>query len=225
MFMSDIYSVIAYIARYWFVALVLVIIWRALYWLRRDARRVSRALRRYPDAGYIGEWAVIDVETAQPTGEVLAAPQDGWLGSARGCDVCLPHADMPAHAARFFLRADGLHLVPRRSGVLMVDGEPVRREAVLRHGATVSCGRAALQLRLFAGVVLSGEKPGRKPRPDPEPVLPDLPPEVAEAEEEGAEAGDAPAQQETPSSLPVPSMTVSSKKIRRKTREPQTPNA
>ncbi len=54
MFMSDIYSVIAYIARYWFVALVLVIIWRALYWLRRDARRVSRALRRYPDAGYIG---------------------------------------------------------------------------------------------------------------------------------------------------------------------------
>lgn len=105
--MSDIYSVIAYIARYWFVALVLVIIWRALYWLRRDARRVSRALRRYPDAGYIGEWAVIDVETAQPTGEVLAAPRDGWLGSARGCDVCLPHADMPAHAARFFLRADG----------------------------------------------------------------------------------------------------------------------
>lgn len=155
---ESIYAVAAYIARYWFAALAVVIVWRGIIWMRKDADRVSRAQRNLPDAGYIGEWAVVasDVPTT-PEGLVLRAPRDGWIGSARACDVRLKDAGVSAHAARFFLREDGLHVQPQHSGEMLVDGEPVQREAVLRHGATLTIGGVTLQLRLFAGVVLSGE--------------------------------------------------------------------
>ena len=42
---------------------------------------------------------------------------------------------------------------------LLVEGQPVRRKAVLRHGAVLRVGERALQLRLFAGVLLKGETP------------------------------------------------------------------
>ncbi len=157
---ESVYAVIAYIARYWFALLAVVIIWRAVLWLRQDAERVSRFRRRLPDAGFIGEWAVVASEAeAAPVSMVLRAPRDGWIGGARACDVFLPDAGVPARAARFFLKRDGLHVQPQRSDYILVDGEPVKYEAVLRHGATLTAGGVTLQLRLFAGVLLDGETP------------------------------------------------------------------
>lgn len=164
--MSDsAYNVVAYIARYWFLFLALMIVWRAIVWLRKDADRISRAKRSLPDAGYIGEWAVVASDAPGVSDEmVMRASRDGWLGSARACDVRLRDAGVPARAARFYLRPDGLHMLPTRSGILLVDGEPVQREAVLRHGATLTVGGVTMQLRLFAGVLLQGEKPARRQR-------------------------------------------------------------
>ncbi len=162
--MNDFYSVIAYIARYWFAALGLTIIVRAVLWLRKESAAVQKAVGRLPDAGFIGEWAVVTSDEKRlPEGKTLPAPRDGWIGCARACDVRLPGGGVPNRAARFMLRRDGLHVYPRGKGVL-VDGEPVRREAILRHGATLSVGGVTLQLRLFAGVVLIGEAPIRRGR-------------------------------------------------------------
>lgn len=175
---DSVYAVVAYIARYWFAALALVIVWRAFIWLRKDAELSSRVQRRLPDAGYIGEWAVVASEApAMPKGLVLRAPRDGWIGSARACDVRLKDAGVPARAARFFLREDGLHVQPERSGTMLVDGESVQREAVLRHGATLTVGGVTLQLLLFAGILLQGESPvarrKRRQRPASEPQTAD----------------------------------------------------
>lgn len=169
--MSDsVYGVIAYLARYWLLGLMIIILWRAVLWLRKDAYRTARAQSRLPDAGFIGEWAVTESNTeTMPEGMLISAPRDGWVGSARSCDIRVKSAEVPARAARFFLRRDGLHMLPRRAGVLTVDGEPVRREAVLRHGAMMTVGEVTLQLRLFAGVLLTGEAPAagrRKKRGD-----------------------------------------------------------
>ena len=54
---------------------------------------------------------------------------------------------------------DGVHLRPVAGCGLLVEGQPVRRKAVLRHGAVLRVGERALQLRLFAGVLLKGETP------------------------------------------------------------------
>ncbi|MDL2318047.1 FHA domain-containing protein [Eubacteriales bacterium OttesenSCG-928-A19] len=157
---ESVYSVVAYIARYWFALLALVIVWRAIVWLRQDAHRVARAKRKLPDAGFIGEWAVVASGTPEiEVGTLLRAPRDGWIGSARACDVRLRDERVPARAARFFLREDGLHLQPSRGGGIEVDGEPVQHEAVLRHGAMLAIGGITLQLRLFAGILLEGESP------------------------------------------------------------------
>lgn len=157
---ESVYAVIAYVARYWFAALAVVIVWRAIVWTRKDSAQVSRAQEKLPDAGYIGEWAVVASDArAMPTGTVLRASRDGWLGSARGCDVRLRNAGVPAKAARFYLREDGLHVLPQRRGTIVVDGEQVKKEAVLRHGATLTVGGVTMQLRLFAGILLEGEMP------------------------------------------------------------------
>lgn len=157
--MSDsVYGVIAYIARYWFAILVVIILWRAILWLRKDAYRTAVVMDMLPDAGFIGEWVVVEsYDDTVAEGTVLNAPRDGWLGSARACDVRLKSRGIPARVARFYLRKDGLHLLPQRRGTVEVDGEPVHREAVLRHGALLAVGDITIQLRLFAGILLTGE--------------------------------------------------------------------
>lgn len=154
---DSVYSVIAYIARYWFALLVIIILWRAVVWLQKDADKRAREQSRLPDAGFIGEWVVLRPGGEMQEGMVLSAPREGWLGAARGCDVCIRGPKVPARAARFFLRRDGLHLQPQRRDIIRVDGEPVQQEAVMRHGATLSVGGITIQLRLFAGILLEGE--------------------------------------------------------------------
>lgn len=215
--MSDsAYSVVAYIARYWFLLLALLIVWRAIVWLRKDADRVSRAQRSLPDAGYIGEWAVVASDAPGVSDDlVMRASRDGWLGSARACDVRLRDAGVPARAARFYLRPDGLHMLPTRSGILLVDGEPVHREAVLRHGATLTVGGVTMQLRLFAGVLLSGEKTARRQRRN----LP--PPETEDADENAVEQFGGQSAEEAGEGyvrleLPKPALKVKSRYSRRR---------
>lgn len=188
---ASVYAVIAYIARYWFALLAVLIIWRAIRWLRQDIHRTARAQRTLPDAGYIGDWAVVASDAPRiQSGLILRAPRDGWIGSARACDVRLLHAGVPARAARFYLREDGLHVLPQRRGIVMVDGEPVQKEAVLRHGATLTAGGVTLQLRLFAGVLLSGETLTgsgrlRRKRPQPQPVVEEIYMPDEEEEDDG----------------------------------------
>lgn len=224
--MSDaVYAVIAYIARYWFTFLAVIIIWRAIIWLRKDADRLSRVRRRLPDAGYIGEWAVVASDApGVPAGMVLRAPRDGWVGSARACDIRLRDAGVPARAARFYLRPDGLHLLPQRSNQVLVDGETVQREAILRHGATMTVGGVTLQLRLFAGVLLSGETPvGRRQRRGQRLLpLPDeaIIPETDEDDEAILEAIEAEIEEEPealpPLELPKPALIIRTRKGRRR---------
>jgi len=167
--MSDsVYSVIAYIARYWFAFLVVIILWRAIIWLQKDAGQKARVQSRLPDAGHIGEWAVLESAGEMPEGMTLAATRDGWMGSARGSDLRIRGEGIPARAARFFLRRDGLHLQPHGKSVIEVDGEQVQHQAVLRHGATVTiAGIVTIQLRLFAGILLEGETIIRRKKPQP----------------------------------------------------------
>ena len=237
--MSDsVYAVLAYIARYWFALLAVVIIWRAIQWIRKDVDHKARVLRKLPDAGYIGEWAIVASDASSaPAGQVMHAPRDGWIGSARACDVRLKDAGVPARAARFYLQPDGLHLLPQRRDTILVDGESVQREAVLRHGATLTVGGVTMQLRLFAGVLLRGEsttssQPGaqhrrrRREAPEPEPEYElldedndtDLEEDTINMEEipYGDLEPDAQADASPHSELPQPTLTVSRRRIRRR---------
>lgn len=156
---KQLYELIAYIARYWFALLMLVIIWRAVHWLRFNANRNALVKSMLPDAGFIGEWVVLRGEGQVHSGTTLSATRDGWIGSGRTCDVRIHAKGIPKRVARFYLRTDGLHLLPQKMGLIEVDGTQVQQEAIMRHGATMTIGDITIQLRLFAGILLAGEIP------------------------------------------------------------------
>ncbi|MDR0898361.1 MAG: hypothetical protein LBN04_10970 [Oscillospiraceae bacterium] len=163
---SPFYEVIAYMARYWFALLALCVLWGAVRWLRAESVRARRGGEPMPVPveAPIGDWLVLAAGRARLSeGATLAAPREGWLGGARGCAVRLKGRGMPARAARFALQADGLRLLPRRAGVIAVDGQPVRREAVLRDGAMLTIGDTVLQLQLLDGVI-DAPKRVKKPK-------------------------------------------------------------
>ena len=151
------YDLIAYIARYGFCALMLVILWRAVHWIRYEASVKATQKSMLPDAGFIGEWVVLYGDDKIEDGTILNAPGDGFLGSGRSCDVRIPVKGVKKRAARFYFRRDGLHLLPVGGAEVVVDGRPVQQEAVLRHGAVLSVEGVVLQFRLFAGILLIGE--------------------------------------------------------------------
>lgn len=218
--MSDaVYAVLAYIARYWFALLLAVILWRAVVWMRKDAEHVAKTSRNLPDAGFIGEWAVVASDApAMPAGHVMRAPRDGWIGSARACDIRLKDAGVPARAARFFLRPDGVHVLPEKSGMMLVDGMVVQREAVLRHGATLTVGGVTLQLRLFAGVVLTPERPARWRRRAPVLAVVN---EYEEIEATGDMESVRQEWEQLPLALPRPTIRVKNCCVRRRKHAPQ----
>lgn len=167
------YDLVAYIARYGFFGLMVVILWRAVHWIRYEASVKAIEKSMLPDAGFIGEWAVLYGAGKMEEGEILNAPGDGFLGSGRACDVRIPVKGVKKRVARFYFRRDGLHLLPFGGGEIIVDGRPVYQEAVLRHGAILTIEGIALQFRLFAGILLTGEAAIGAPVEEPEPYPPD----------------------------------------------------
>ena len=156
------YDVLAVTASYWFAFLGIVIVWRAMRWLRTDAALRKQVLRELPDAGYIGTLYVLAgaAEYLMP-GDTLSLPAEGIMGSAAGCDVRITHDTVASRHALFSYQPDGLHLRPYRDHALMVDGMPLAApdEAILHHGATLELGAVVLQLRMFAGITAATRTP------------------------------------------------------------------
>lgn len=159
---TEVYEVLAYAMRYWFALLGLLIVWRAFRWLRKDRQANHRRLRDLPDAGMIGEMAVLAGSRELQPGMTVPVPREGALGYVRTCDVTVPVAGVARE--HLYFRYDpgkGLVIEPGFRQVCWIDGVAVtarssrRRPAVLRHGSVLQVGEAALRMRFFAG--LTGE--------------------------------------------------------------------
>ena len=57
---AEVYELIAQAARYWFLLLMAIIVWRSFRWYRRDRRQAKKRLKLLPDAGFVGEMVVIE---------------------------------------------------------------------------------------------------------------------------------------------------------------------
>jgi hypothetical protein len=215
---KSMYELIAYVMRYWFGVLMLVILWRAVHWIRYEADVKAIEKKMLPDAGFIGEWVVLYGADKMEEGTMLNAPGDGFLGSGRTCDVRIPVKGLPKRAARFYFRRDGLHLLPYKEGTIKVDGRPVRQEAVLRHGATLSVEGIVLQFRLFAGILLTGEAVI-------EPMEMEMPEETPPFESIGMETEIFGHSEEEAIELPKPAFQIVGRRRRGRNIEKRTPDA
>lgn len=153
------YEALAWLMRYWFVALALVTVYRALRWMLTDASLRRKAMRVLPDAGYIGHFLVLSGESRSLSpGDEIQLPCEGTLGYSRRCDVCIRHKSLFPREAFFWLEQDGLHMSPVHSGSFLVDGQQVGAgdEAVLLSGARLLIGEIAIELQLLKGLQLDG---------------------------------------------------------------------
>ncbi len=168
---EEIYEVVALAMRYWFALLGVMIVWRSFAWLRKDRRARHRRLKRLPDAGLIGEMAVLRGSDELPEGSVLPMPYEGTIGFVRSCDVTVPVEGVAAcHLDFSFQMQKGLLLYLRPGRTCMVDGIPLTRrdkprQLPMLHGSTLAIGDAVLQLRLFEELDTMPKRPPAQTQP------------------------------------------------------------
>lgn len=162
---SEIYEVVAQGARYWFLLLMALIVWRSYRWYRRDKRQAKKRLKLLPDAGYVGEMVVLEGADAFKRGDTLPVPWEGTLGSLRTNDLCVPVSGVAKRQLWFrFEEGKGLMVEPFRGQAANVDGEEAgaRKPVYMAHGSRLYVGGAELRLRLFMGFEGTGYAPRRE---------------------------------------------------------------
>ena len=153
------YELISMLMRYVFVFIGLMIVWRSLRWLRRDARAYQKELRSLPDAGLVGELVNL------ATGEAQPLPREGMMGSSRECDIRLKGPGIQRNHARFeFEDGNGLKIIPLRRASMLLNGAPLHGSGYALHGTQLQTGNIPLRVRLFAG--LKVPYPVAYPEPD-----------------------------------------------------------
>ena len=155
------YELLSMLMRYVFVFIGLMIVWRSLRWLRRDAKAYRKELRSLPDAGLVGEMVNLNTGEAQPL------PREGMIGSSRECDIRLKGQGIQRNHARFeFEDGKGLKIIPLRRANLLLGGTPLRGPGYALHGTQLQAGGIPLRVRLFAGLKV----PYPAPYPEPDAV-------------------------------------------------------
>ena len=141
------YELLALFMRYIFVLIGILILWRALRWLRRDARAYKKEMRSLPDAGLIGE--IVELET----GKRQPLPREGMMGASRFCDIRLKGAGVKRCHALFALEeGKGLQIIPQRGSSVMMAGVRIKGPDHALHGTELQLGETRILVRLFAGL-------------------------------------------------------------------------
>ncbi|MBP3452452.1 MAG: hypothetical protein J6M20_01915 [Clostridia bacterium] len=180
---ENIYEIVSLGMRYWFAFLGLLIVWRAFSWLRKDRRAKHRRLKHLPDAGMIGEMAVLQGSDELPEGTVIPVPRAGVLGFVRTCDVVVPVDGVAARHVDFvFQDGKGLLLFPLRKQRCIVDDTELTHRSKTKkhpmcHGSHLQVGDAVLRLRLFAGLDTAYRPTYAPYQPEPQPWWPEQYPE------------------------------------------------
>ena len=181
---EPIYELIAQGARYWFVFLMVLIVWRSWRWYRKDRRQAKKRLKLLPDAGFVGEMIVLKGGKHLERGRALAVPREGTLGFKRTNDLCVPVEGVARRHLWFrFEDGRGLLVEPYGHNPFRVDEVPFenRREPLyMGHGSRLRVGEAELRLRLFAGFEATGRAIRQSGVADPEP---DQQPDQAELQQ------------------------------------------
>lgn len=152
---TDIYRFLALTMRYWFLALMVIIVIRCYRWYRLERRNLKKSMQLLPDAGYIGELVVITGNDKLPAGTAISIPREGTLGVSRVNDIVVSDPNVSARHLWFrFDEERGLSVHPLSKNAANVDGKMItgsKQTAMMIHGSRLYVGSLELRLRLFAG--------------------------------------------------------------------------
>ncbi len=143
---SDLYALVALAARYWFAALMLVLLFRGWRMTVADNRRAKLLREWMGQTGCVGE---LIANPGARNRVSYPIPREGVLGSGRSADVRIRHRDLRRAHAHFELREGGLLIRPLGSARLAVGGGHSGEAVFLENGDVLNVGRLALMLVLF----------------------------------------------------------------------------
>ncbi len=152
---AEIYEIVALAARFWFLFLMALIVWRSYRWYAKERRQRKKRLRILPDAGFIGELVVTKGAGDLAEGAVLSVPFEGTLGFVRSNDICVPAPNVARRHLWFSYDAKaGLVLTALGHNDFSVDERTIGQDPgglCMQHGSRLYIGEAELRLRMFAG--------------------------------------------------------------------------
>ena len=143
---SDLYALIALAARYWFVALIAVLLFRGWRMTVADNRRAKLLREWMGQTGCVGE-LILNPGTKKHISYPI--PREGVLGSGRAADVRIRSRDLKHAHAHFELREGGLLVKPLGRAELKVGGGFTGESVFLQDGDVLTIGKLQLMLVLF----------------------------------------------------------------------------
>jgi len=145
---QNVYELIALAARYFFAALMVLIVLRAWRLTIVDSRRAQTLRRLSPETGLSGELIVMEGDQQARRGMRYPVIREGMIGSTRRADIRIRHSSVRRRHAWFQLTDAGL-AVRAHTGATLRDrrGRPVK-EIVLKDGGVLTIGRVKLMLVL-----------------------------------------------------------------------------
>lgn len=145
---SELYSVLAYGARYVFVALLALFLISSWFNLRRENSATKRARKTAPHVGTVGQLVVLEGAGVFARGDLIPIPPEGFIGAARICDVCVPLPDVKAkHIFYRFEEGSGLWCRPIGRNSFELDDEIIvdRKGSYILHGSIIKIGAGLFQ--------------------------------------------------------------------------------
>ena len=145
------YELIALAMRYFFAAMMLLIVLRAGRGALIDSRRAARLRRLSPMAGIVGELVVTEGDGRIRRGMRYPVIREGLIGSSRRADLSIRHPSIRRRHAYFQLTESGLRIRGHAGAKLYVARHTPVREILLGDGGSFTIGRIRLLLVLGDG--------------------------------------------------------------------------
>ncbi|MBE5807124.1 MAG: hypothetical protein E7317_02155 [Clostridiales bacterium] len=164
---TEAYELLALTARYFFVAVMLVIVLRAAYGAIEDSRRAARLRRLVPLTGLSGELVVLEPAGRIHAGMRYPVIREGMIGGSARADVRIRDRSVRRRHAYFRLDDKGFH-IRNHAGSRLLDaaGRPVR-EVTLSDGGSVVLGDVKLMLVLHFADAFDADTQDARPNPFP----------------------------------------------------------
>lgn len=173
------YELLALAARYWFVVLIALVVFRGAHVCAADNRR-NRALRGR-SAGSVGEFLIIrDENRRRLEGKRFSVPVEGILGSARVADVRI-RSRAVARRHLWLKYADGYLTVRALGRASFSAPRTADGRFVLCDGDELQIGPLTLTLVLYDAQEIAA--PDGETPPAPRPAAPGNRPPAAEYDE------------------------------------------
>lgn len=146
---SDTYELLALAARYWFVALAVIVVFRAWRCTVLDNRH-AKVLRDWtPDTGCVGELIVISGGGRARKGARFPVPKEGLVGSGRRADVRVVQGSVWKRHARLDERQGGILLTAVKGAPMALEDGELSRQIFLRDGDRFYLGTVLMTLVLY----------------------------------------------------------------------------